>query len=210
MQEVILLSKCSSQQFDKIYAIYEKSFPLSEQKSKEFFRTLFEREDYSIFICQNQDEIEGFTIFYTPLSLDFILLEYMAINGNIRSKGLGSKLFQYSISQLHKFDTKPILIEIDSTKDDSKNCAMNNKRADFYRKNSCKIVENFDYILGLKSEYRASKMELMVYFPNKKHIEKKSLKRYIQEIYSNVYNRSHDDEDIEKMFENLDENLILN
>ena len=210
MQEVILLSKCSSQQFDKIYAIYEKSFPLSEQKSKEFFRTLFEREDYSIFICQNQDEIEGFTIFYTPLSLDFILLEYMAINGNIRSKGLGSKLFQYSISQLHKFDTKPILIEIDSTKDNSKNCEINNKRADFYRKNSCRIVENFDYILGLKSEYRASKMELMVYFPNKKHIEKKSLKRYIQEIYSNVYNRSHDDEDIEKMFENLDENLILN
>ncbi|MDD2291467.1 MAG: GNAT family N-acetyltransferase [Aliarcobacter sp.] len=210
MQEVILLSKCSSQQFDKIYAIYEKSFPLSEQKSKEFFRTLFEREDYSIFICQNQDEIEGFTIFYTPLILDFILLEYMAINGNIRSKGLGSKLFQYSISQLHKFDTKPILIEIDSTKDGSKNYEINNKRADFYRKNSCKIVENFDYILGLKSEYRASKMELMVYFPNEKHIEKKSLKRYIQEIYSNVYNRSHDDEDIEKMFENLDENLILN
>ena len=210
MQEVILLSKCSSQQFDKIYAIYEKSFPLSEQKSKEFFRTLFEREDYSIFICQNQNEIEGFTIFYTPIILDFILLEYMAINGNIRSKGLGSKLFQYSISQLHKFDTKLILIEIDSTKDGSKNCVINNKRADFYRKNSCKIVENFDYILGLKSEYRASKMELMVYFPNEKHIEKKNLKRYIQEIYSNVYNRSHDDEDIEKMFENLDENLILN
>ena len=132
MQEVILLSKCSIQQFDKIYAIYEKSFPLSEQKSKEFFRTLFEREDYSIFICQNQDEIEGFTIFYTPLFLDFILLEYMAINGNIRSKGLGSKLFQYSISQLHKFDTKPILIEIDSTKDGSKNCAINNKSCLLY------------------------------------------------------------------------------
>ena len=58
MQKIVLLSNCSTQQFDKIYAIYEKSFPLSEQKSKEFFITLFEREDYSIFICQNQDEIE--------------------------------------------------------------------------------------------------------------------------------------------------------
>ena len=209
MQEVILLSKCSSQQFDKIYAIYEKSFPLSEQKSKEFFRTLFEREDYSTFICQNQDEIEGFTIFYTPLALDFILLEYMAINGNIRSKGLGSKLFQYAISKLYKVDTKPMLIEIDSTKDSSENWEINNKRADFYRKNGCRIVENFDYILGLKSEYIASKMQLMIYSPNKEHIEKKNLKRYIEEIYLNVYNRSKDDTNIMKMFENLDENLIL-
>lgn len=211
MGQVILLSSCTKQQFDLIYSIYEIAFPLAEQKSKEFFESLFKNEDYSIFICENQGNIEGFAIFYTPLKYDFILLEYIAVNSTIHSSGVGSKLFQFAVSQLFENNVKPILIEIDSTKEnDSKDYIVNNKRANFYRKNNCKIIEDFDYILGLRSEYAPSKMELMIYHPNQKNIEKTKLKKYIEEIYVNVYGRNRDDSNISKMFDNLNEKLVLN
>ena len=211
MGQVILLSSYTKQQFDLIYSIYEIAFPLAEQKSKEFFESLFKNEDYSIFICENQGNIEGFAIFYTPLKYDFILLEYIAVNSTIHSSGVGSKLFQFAVSKLFENNVKPILIEIDSTKEnDSKDYIVNNKRANFYRKNNCKMIEDFDYILGLRSEYTPSKMELMIYHPNQKNIEKTKLKKYIEEIYVNVYGRNRDDSNISKMFDNLNEKLVLN
>ena len=53
-------------------------------------------------------------------------------------------------------------------------------------------------------------MELMIYHPNQKNIEKTKLKKYIEEIYVNVYGRNRDDSNISKMFDNLNEKLVLN
>lgn len=208
MEEIALLRQCSDSLFEVIYAIYEKSFSKSEQKTKAIFKEIFHNHDYFVFVVKHNAQVEGFCIFFAPKSLDFILLEYMAINTTLRSQGIGSKLFSFSIKNLFLNEqTKPILIEIDSTQEG--NVVINQKRADFYRKNGCKSIYNFEYILGLKSELLPPKMEMMIYGCENEFILKNKLKQYVQDIYKNVYFNEDYHFNIEKMFSNLEEKIIL-
>lgn len=210
MEEIILLDECSDSLFEVIYAIYEKSFPKNEQKTKESFKKIFNNNDYRVFVIQKNGDIEGFCLFFAPQDLNFMLLEYMAMNTQMRSLGMGSKLFGFSVNTLFfQEQDKPILIEIDSTKKKSENSIVNQKRADFYRKNGCKTIQDFEYILGLKTQLVPPLMEMLIYGNKEEFILKSQLKQYVQDIYERVYNNERNHANIEKMLAHLNEKIIL-
>lgn len=210
MKKIVLLQHTCDVMFEAIYAMYENIFPKSEQKTKENFKKVFNNQEYSIFIIQKNTDVLGFCIFFAPKSLDFILLEYMAIKENLRSFGMGSELFLFSIKTLFlQNERKPILIEIDSPHKNDENAISNQKRANFYRKNGCKVVNDFEYILGLKSELLPPKMEMLIYGYENEFIVKNQLKSYVQDIYEKVYFNDRNHLNIDTMFSNVNEKIML-
>ncbi len=189
--------------FDAFYAIYRVSFPLSEQKSYEELVLMGSLASYTIFTAQNDEEILGFCIMFHDSEVDFYLLEYMAIDAQKRSLGLGSKLFLASIDSLvQQHGLKPLVIEIDSPEKPSPEQSIREKREQFYRKLGCKKINPFDYILPLKSDEAPPPMELLVYHPSLTHISKEQLRCWLEALYSNVYGSDKDDVRIAVMLKN--------
>jgi len=189
--------------FDSFYAIYRVSFPLSEQKSYEELVLMGSLASYTIFTAQNDEEILGFCIMFHDSEVDFYLLEYMAIDAQKRSLGLGSKLFLASIDSLvQQHGLKPLIIEIDSPEKPSPEQSIREKREQFYRKLGCKKINPFDYILPLKSDEAPPPMELLVYHPSLTHISKEQLRCWLEALYSNVYGSDKDDVRIAVMLKN--------
>ena len=186
--------------FDGFYAIYSLSFPLCEQKSKETLLTMLHSPHYTIFVAYEKSQCVGFCILFHPLHLDFYLLEYMATHSEIRGKGIGSTLLIQSIQNIYqKHGQKPLLIEIDSTKFNSEDAEIRAKRELFYRKIGCLKLNNFDYILALKSTQNPPPMELLIYHPSLKAVSKEELQIWIESIYTLVYDCDKDDERITQM-----------
>jgi hypothetical protein len=125
---------------------------------------------------------------YHPHNDNFFLLEYMAIDPQKRSKGLGSFLLQHSIQLLFKaYETRPILIEIDSPEQASEEQEIRERREAFYRKMGALKIEPFDYILPLQGEQTPPPMELLVYHPNMREVSKERLQIWLEKLYTGVY-----------------------
>jgi ribosomal protein S18 acetylase RimI-like enzyme len=188
--------------FDAFYAIYRVSFPLSEQKPYEELLRMGSLASYTIFTAQFDEEILGFCIMFHDGEVDFYLLEYMAVDVQKRSLGLGSKLFLASLEYLvQQHGLKPLLIEIDSPEKPSNEQYIREKREQFYRKLGCKKIDPFDYILPLNSNEPPPPMELLVYHPHLTELSKEHLKQWLKILYTNVYGCNKNDIRIEAMLE---------
>jgi len=197
---IVALDITNKAQFDDFYAIYCVSFPPSEQKSYAELLRMGHSSFYTIFTAQHDEKTIGFCILFHDTNVDFYLLEYMAIDAQKRSLGLGSALFLGSIEALiQKFGIKPLLIEIDSPEKPSDEQHTREKREQFYRKMGARKIDSFDYILPLKSDETPPPMELLVYHPALRQISKECLKRWLEILYANVYGCDKDDVRIEAM-----------
>lgn len=195
--------------FHQLYEIYQVSFPISEQKSKEELQELLDHPDYSVFGVYRGDEMTGFAIYFRPIENLFYLLEYMAIDPLNRSSGLGKHLFIESLNILMGwFGEKHVIIEIDTPSSSDTN-SPERRRERFYRNVGCKQVMGFNYILGLKTLHTPPPMSLMIYAPDHSTITKDELRTHVQSIYQNVYGRSGNEPEIDHMFNGLNQTLEL-
>lgn len=202
--------KDNSTLFDAFYSIYRVSFPPSEQKSKEALLAMLTSTSYTIFVTQNDEEILGFCIMFHEQTLDFYLLEYMAMATEKRGLGLGSRLLIAAIKHLHiTYGLKPLLIEIDSTEKPSEEQQIREKREHFYRKLGCKKIDPFDYILPLKSNETPPPMELLLHHSTLNCVTKQTLKSWLEQLYTKVYGCEANDTRIRTMLHNAPERFDL-
>lgn len=194
----------NSEEFDGFYAIYSTSFPLCEQKSREALLAMQHASFYTIYLAYNDEKIVGFCIMYHPNNDDFFLLEYLAVDENLRGIGLGSTLLKSSIEQLFKtHGIRALLIEIESTEESSSDKEIREKREQFYRHLGALKIDSFDYILALQSLEVPPKMKLLIYHPSLREIPKGALQRWLEKIYVDVYGCSQNDSRIVQMLEGV-------
>ena len=207
---IVPLDITNKPQFDDFYAIYCVSFPLSEQKSKEALLAMQTLTSYTIFIAEDDETILGFCIVFHDKDADFYLLEYMAVDTQQRSLGVGSHLFTCACEYLVKtYGLKPFLIEIDSPEKPSNEQDIKEKREQFYRKLGCKKVDPFDYILPLNTQETPPPMELLVYHPSLSSISKQHLSLWLEALYTHVYGCDKNDVRLATMLEHAPPTLNL-
>lgn len=195
------LNAQQSEQFDAFYEIYSLSFPLAEQKNRATLLQMCKNSDYTILAVYDEITMVGFCILYHPSDESFYLLEYIAVAPDKKGLGIGKYIFTLAMKHLFQtHGTKPLLIEIDSTKTPSLDNALRIRRERFYRDLGCRKIEPFTYILGLKSNSEPILMELLIYHPNLEHISKKMLKQWIEALYTLVYECEKNDPRIAQMF----------
>jgi GNAT superfamily N-acetyltransferase len=208
------LNKNNIEYFNEFYEIYSNSIEVSEQKSEKTIKELINHPDYFIRLALIENTVAGFSITYTDKQNQFSLLEYMAVNANLRSQGLGKAIFNDIIQVLQKnSECKNLLIEVDSPYQKAIDIVNRKRRVQFYERQGCLEIEGLDYILPLPSTKPLPEMKLLVYQLLKSHpflaIEKKNLLNMVTGIYTHVYKCQSTDSRLNSMFTNLPETIKL-
>jgi hypothetical protein len=196
------LRSCDDPAFDDFYRIYAESISHREQKSRDWICEMVQRSDYDIFLLRRNHQVIGFSMLFLPDSEGFGLLEYMAIATERRNQGLGGELFRRSMdSALRGVKRRvPILLEVDSDREESSDQELRTRRQQFYRRLGCLRLAGLHYILPLAGEGAAPEMDLMVYpADHAGQITKAELERWLTVIYQSVYRCAPDDPRIRQM-----------
>ncbi|WP_028043456.1 GNAT family N-acetyltransferase, partial [Candidatus Stoquefichus massiliensis] len=82
------MEKISINEFDEVYALFEKAFPLAELRPYELMKELFENNEFVIYSYVHNQRIVGALIVW-ELS-DFVYLENFAVDESLRGQGIGS------------------------------------------------------------------------------------------------------------------------
>jgi hypothetical protein len=206
------LTSCSDPDFESVYRIYADSIAQRERKPKTRICEMAGRSDYKIFVLKQNGRVIGFSMLFLPPSETFGLLEYMAITGEHRNGGLGGELFRQSMKRAFT-DTeqsRPILLEVDSDREQSADRELRFRRKQFYRRLGCLSVSSLHYILPLAGEGPVPQMDLMIYpAGNLRQVSKSTLERWLKVIYQSVYNCSPEDPRIKEMGLSLPDPLWL-
>ena len=139
-----------------------------------------------------QDKVVCIALLYPLENTDFILLDYLATDRAYRSQGIGSQCMQY-LGQLLAASKKTLIIEVENpdTGEDREN---KQRRFQFYRRAGAKVLKNVPYVLPPLATEGTAEMKLML-FPGSPagYLEGNLLKRVVQQIYREVYNRDETD-----------------
>ncbi|MEQ1557961.1 MAG: GNAT family N-acetyltransferase [Methyloglobulus sp.] len=209
--KVIQFKTDDEQSFDAFFAIYESALVKREQKSKIDIKKMCLSPAYTFLLAQENNIIIGFSILFISQDNSFCLLEYMAISQTFRGSGYGGELFFASYQHISaKPNNIPLLIELDSDRENSTDQAIRKKRHDFYRRLGCLSIKNLDYLLPLPGEGPAPQMDLFIYqaVPSQK-LAKSDLEHWLNLIYQQVYHCPADDVRIGQMLSTISDPILL-
>lgn len=204
------LKSCSEPAFGEFYRIYAESIAAREQKSESWICEMVHNPHNKILVMNRNGHVKGFSILF--LSQSFGLLEYMAVSAEERNRGLGAEIFRRSMEHALTRDSKavPILLEVDSDREESPDQKLRARRQQFYRRLGCLRIADLHYILPLSGEGPPPEMDLMVYPKGDlREIHKSDLEKWLKTIYQDVYRCSPDDPRIAKMLKNLPQTVRL-
>ena len=199
-----LLESCTEPAFREFYWIYAESIAVREQKSESWLCKMVHKPDNRILLMKRDGHVKGFSILF--LSESFALLEYMAVSAEDRNRGLGAEIFRRSMEYALTLDGQrvPILLEVDSDREESSDRELRKRRQQFYRRLGCVRIAGLHYILPLSGEGPPPEMDLMISpVGHLREIRKPELEKWLKTIYQDVYHCSPDDPRIAKMLENL-------
>jgi hypothetical protein len=199
-------------EFEDLYRIYSESIHPRERKPKPALARLIRRPDYRVTLLQKQCQTIGFSILFTASEEGLGLLEYMAVAAEHRNAGSGRKLFLQTMNAATLPGSVPlfVLLEVDSVRESGPDLRLRDRRQQFYRRLSCRRVEDLRYILPLHGEGPAPEMDLFLYKSGGMGaVSKAELKRWLGVIYQRVYNCSPDDPRIEQMLKPVSDPIQL-
>lgn len=109
--------------YDDFLKIYSVSFPVYEQRSHAQQLYAFQNPHYRLYGRINENRLEAFISFWE--FDDYIYIEHLAVNGEIRGKQIGTN----TLNQFKDEMDKTIVLEIDPIVDE-----VSAKRLSFYQK----------------------------------------------------------------------------
>jgi hypothetical protein len=160
--------------------LYLSSFPSSERKPASFVRAAAERSDYEVLSFGQGREADAFAILYRPRE-PFVLIEYLAVDANVRDGGLGSEVVE-RIAERHC--GRALIVEVEDDIGEAEGQAAARKR--FYRKLHFGLIEGLQYRMPQVADTAPPPMHLMIRGAGEA-ITKATLARWLIDIFSGVY-----------------------
>jgi GNAT superfamily N-acetyltransferase len=183
-----------------IEEIYLSSFPSNEMQPLDTLKDRINTGFETLVVLRFEDEVVGFSLLYRFSSIDFFLLDYLAISQKYRNKGFGTRMFKGVFEFCDKTNCG-ILMEVDDPSFGS-NYDEKSRRVSFYKNNGAKIIENFNYILPALDHTEIT-LQILMYKHKYKVPSKTEIKEIIKELYTNLYGLDEDDKNLKNMLENL-------
>lgn len=116
--------------YQTIKKIYERSFPADERMPFAMFQDLLDTADTSFLAFYDEEQLCGFAhLFHFE---DYSIIDYLAVNPDIRAQGYGSKMLQ-TLEQ--HFPQQTLIVEIEHPSEADENQEERLKRRHFYHKN---------------------------------------------------------------------------
>lgn len=89
-------------EFNDFYKVILGNFPSKEIKEYDYMKETFINGDFKVLTLKEDDEIKGILSHYD--GGEFAFVDYFAIDGNQKGKGLGSKMLKRTAKKLNLFD----------------------------------------------------------------------------------------------------------
>jgi len=199
---IVPLRSADDPRFEAVTAIYRDAIEPSEQKSLQQLRAQLDDDRYACLIAETADGVVvGFAITFIPRTKDFWLLEYVAVDGNARSSGLGSQLLRAAVAYAseHAPDA-PGILEVDAPSAALSAASPIRRRLAFYARHGCRRIEGLSYILPLSHAGTPPPMQLLLLAQAPPAtLAREDLQHWLATLYSEVYGKPFDDPRIAAM-----------
>jgi hypothetical protein len=189
--------------------IYEEAFPANEKQSLDLIKNRIIERKSKLVVGIINSEVVCMSLLWEFDSLDFVLLDYMAVSKNHRNNKLGTQLFQY-LSNIIRGINKYMIIEVENHLFGN-NSIERKRRINFYIQNGAYVLDNVNYILPSLDGTSPTEMLLMIspkYKSN--YIDSELVKNLISRLYIELYKRNENDLVLIKMLKQLPNKIILN
>jgi hypothetical protein len=197
--------------FSALFEIYAEAIPAGESKSREELTEMVRSPNYCVLLFEASGAVVGFSMLFLPELESYALLEYMAVSKGYRSRGLGSELFQTTIStDFLPARYEAVVVEIDSPREQTApDREIRARRRNFYQRNGCMPIPDLDYLFPLVCAAPAPQMDLLIHFRHHRQtVSKEKLRRWLASIFAEVYAMARDDRRIEQMLRNLRDPVV--
>ena len=100
-----MIEKLDPKEFDMVFSIMERSFPLEEYRPYAAQKALLDDPAYAIYVAKREDRIVGFAAVWELENVLF--LEHLAVEPGCRNDGIGSKLLGYFAKMRSCLEVEP-------------------------------------------------------------------------------------------------------
>ena len=220
MAETVKLEQLESSQgetFRQLYAIYAASIAAREQKRESWIAAMIDAPNYRVWVAKAGGLVRGFSILFVPAAGGFALLEYMAVAPDQRNHGLGAELFRQTMKQAVTPEARPlpVLLEVDSDREDASDRTLRTRRERFYRRLGCLRIAGLRYLMPLPGEGSPPEMDLLVYSAEplgrlaQSEVPRSVVQQWLETIYHDVYHCAPDDPRLAQMVAGLPDPVLL-
>ena len=185
--------------FQAVWDIYVASIPASERKDHDALARMAQSERYRIHIAELAGQVAAFSIIYRSDHQDFALLEYFATTPALRNQGIGGRLLDHVLANQGDI---PVLLEVEAPPlTDQSGDSMESRRIGFYRRHGARVVEDFSYVLPLKTAGTPPPMVILIGAADGlTTIPSGMLRSWLADIYENVYGVDSRSPEFQSMF----------
>ncbi|HEX5519940.1 MAG TPA: GNAT family N-acetyltransferase [Candidatus Nitrosocosmicus sp.] len=204
----------NSSEFKQSIELYKNSFPYNETRRSEDIENLLKKdENYYLIASLYNNLVNGISLMYVFRSLNFGLLDYIAIDPAFRSQGLGKKTFKFTYEKLVTIIPNGIglVMEVQKENDlDKEGKDARKNRIKFYNSLEVKLLDKVNYFLPqIHSGTKEEEMHLMIKpLVKTDYLTREQVFMCIENIYRTIY-QYHNNDLADKIFYNTPEKIIL-
>src|SRR5580692_809123 len=185
------LESSEGETFRQLYAIYAASIAAREQKRESWIAAMIDAPEYRVWVAKAGGLVRAFSILFVPAAGGFALLEYMAVAPDQRNHGLGAELFRQTMKQAltPEAGPLPVVLEVDSDREDASDRALRTRRERFYRRLGCLRIAGLHYVMPLAGEGSPPEMDLFIYTaeplggPARSEVPRSEVRHWLETIY---------------------------
>ena len=183
---------CNDIHFEKAIYIYDESFPSNEKQPLSLIKKRITDKTSSLFVGLLNDKVICMALLLDCKDLEFVLLDYMAVEKEYRNNKIGASLFKFlsgNIKSLNKY----MIIETENNLFGN-NKVLRKKRINFYIRNGAFLLKEIPYILPPLDGTIPTEMLIMI-SPKYRNdfIVFAIIEKLILYLYTNVYGKEEND-----------------
>jgi GNAT superfamily N-acetyltransferase len=197
MNTVIQLNASDASLVSQFLRIYQSSIEPSEQKTAAQMGALVSDPNYRFHISVEGEKVTGFAMTFIPVRENFVLLEYMAVDEQLRSRGIGAALFQ-AASDIAEQYSVPLVLEVDQPGSSISPGNDTTRRLRFYAEQGCRRIVGLDYILPLSAHGSPPPMWLLAR-GREQALSRSEIRDWLTTLYVEVYGQPETDPRMDAM-----------
>ncbi|MDO4276236.1 MAG: GNAT family N-acetyltransferase [Eubacteriales bacterium] len=125
--------------YNNIKGLYQRAFPKEERIPMGILQIMSGFKIFDALAFYDGERLCGFS--YSIVREKAVLLMYLAVNDNMRSKGYGSRILTYLKK---RYSDKPVILEVEEPDDSADNADQRQSRIAFYKRNG--FYETNEYV----------------------------------------------------------------
>ncbi len=187
------ISNINDIHFERAINIYEESFPSNEKQPLSLIKKRITETTSSLFVGLLNEKVACMALLWDFKDLEFVLLDYMAVDKELRNNKFGTSLFKF-LSDTIKSLNKYMIIETENYLFGN-NKELRKKRINFYIRNGAFILKEIPYMLPSLDDTIPTEMSLMI-SPRYRNdmIDFEKIEKLIKYLYIDLYGKPENDE----------------